>query len=237
MPSEVYRVVASAARYWFLFLGILIVLRSFSWLRKDGRARAKRVKRLPDAGYVGELVVLAGSDELPVGTVLPLPREGVLGSLRSCDVVVPVSGVLSKHVAFTFKTGRGLLVEPFYKGELTANGETLLGRGKPIEMYHGSRLTVGEAVLRMRLFVGVDAMRPVPHRGFSFGEPEWAGVHRQQALKWQTDRFEPIRDEYVQYDDENDYGEYLEYDAYDEEETFDEDEAPLDEAWDERGPY
>ncbi len=220
MPQEIYAVVAMGMRYWFLFLGVLIVLRSFSWLRKDSRDRKRRVKRLPDAGYVGEFVVLAGGEQLPVGTVISLPREGTLGSLRTCDVVVPVEGVLNKHLAFAFKNGKGLFVEPYFKAEFEVDGEANEKMGRPMVLYHGSRLTVGEAVLRMRLFVGVDAPRPVKARGFTpVYEWEESPVHHQQAQLWQTDRFAPITDDY------EDYQQYEEY----------EDEPLYEEEWDERG--
>ena len=155
---------ASAARYWFLFLGVLIVLRCFVWLRRDGRAQKKRMRRLPDAGNVGEFVVLAGSAQLPAGTVLPLPREGVLGSLRLCDVVVPVAGVAGKHVSFSFQNGKGMFVEPFFRGAIDVDGEEARRRGQTLSLRHGSFLRVGEAVLRMRLFVGVDAPMPMTAR-------------------------------------------------------------------------
>lgn len=58
MGSDVYEVISLAARYWFTFLGVLIVWRSFRWLRKDRKAKHRRLKQLPDAGMVGELVVL-----------------------------------------------------------------------------------------------------------------------------------------------------------------------------------
>ena len=205
MPTDIYTLIALAARYWFLFLGILIVWRSFSWLRKDSRLRRKRIKRLPDAGYVGEMVVLAGGGLLPVGTTIPLPREGTIGSLRICDVVVPVEGVLNKHLAFQFRNGKGLFVEPFYKAEFEVDGENGGKRGRPMVLYHGSRLALGDAVLRMRLFVGVDAPRPVKTRGFSAYEPEEDDVYHQQAQKWQTDRFAPVED--MEYDEDPLYDE------------------------------
>jgi len=157
MSGEVYAIVASAARYWFLFLAVIIVLRSFSYLRKDKRLRKKQVKRLPDAGYVGELIVLAGSEDLPEGTALPLPCEGIIGSLRICDVVVPVPGVADRHILFSFVKGHGLEVAPYSRGAFQVDKDSSSGHGKPLMMLHGSRLTIGEAVLRMRLFVGVDA--------------------------------------------------------------------------------
>lgn len=159
MPSELYEILAQGAAYWFAFLGVIIVWRSFAWLRKDGRLRRKRVRQLPDAGLVGELVVLWGSSELPEGTLLPLPKEGVLGSYRGCDVTVPCPGVAGKHLTFRFENGKGLFIEPWVRQEALVDGEPVVHQGRPGLMYHGSRLQVGEAMLRMRLFVGVSTAR------------------------------------------------------------------------------
>ena len=59
--AEVYELVAQAARYWFLFLMAIIVWRSYRWYRRDRRQAKKRLRLLPDAGYVGEMVVLEGA--------------------------------------------------------------------------------------------------------------------------------------------------------------------------------
>ena len=64
MPTEVYEIIAQGARYWFLFLMALIVWRSFRWYRKDRRQYKKRLRLLPDAGYVGELVTIRGNAQL-----------------------------------------------------------------------------------------------------------------------------------------------------------------------------
>ena len=61
LPAEVYELVAQAARYWFLFLMAIIVWRSYRWYRRDRRQAKKRLRLLPDAGYVGEMVVLEGA--------------------------------------------------------------------------------------------------------------------------------------------------------------------------------
>ena len=89
MPSEIYEVVAQGARYWFVFLMALIVWRSYRWYRRDRKQRKKRLRLLPDAGYVGEMVILSGGGELERGAVLPVPREGTLGFLRTNDLCVP----------------------------------------------------------------------------------------------------------------------------------------------------
>ncbi|MBQ8537548.1 MAG: FHA domain-containing protein [Clostridia bacterium] len=207
MPSELYEILAQGASYWFAFLGIVIVWRSFAWLRKDGRLRRKRVRQLPDAGFVGELVVLAGNEQLPEGSLLPLPQEGVLGSLRGCDVVVPEEGVAGKHLTFRFIRGKGLYIEPWLHQTVWVDGEEYGHRGKPPLMYHGSRLQVGEAHLRLRLFMGVETARSA--RRYEEPEPleisrDWREqtlTHHQAVQPWQEYEEAPYEDEPV-YEDE-----------------------------------
>ena len=86
MPLEIYEIVAGAARYWFLFLMVLIVFRSFRWYRKDQKQQKKQLKLMPDAGYIGEMVVVKGHDGLEAGTTLPVAWEGVVGYTRFSDI-------------------------------------------------------------------------------------------------------------------------------------------------------
>lgn len=161
MPEKIYEIISLAARYWFALLGVVIVLQSFTWLRRDRREKHRRLRQLPDAGMIGEMVVIAGSDELPEGASLPVPREGSLGYLRTCDVVVPVEGVAHQHCDFTFIPGKGLHIYPRSGQSVLVDGETVQRRkhSKQHPMHHGSRLEVGEAVLRLRVFVGLEVER------------------------------------------------------------------------------
>ena len=156
MPTEMYEVVAQAARYWFLFLMALIVWRSYRWYVRDRKQRKKRLRLLPDAGFIGELVVVQGSAELPAGLALPVSVEGVLGSVRGCDVYVPVRGVHHQHLWFTYDEEEGLRVEPCARHVAEVDGQRLAGRRAHAYLTHGARLTVGEAVLRMRMFAGFE---------------------------------------------------------------------------------
>lgn len=158
MPENVYEIISLGARYWFAFLGVMIVWRAFRWLRKDRKASHRRLKQLPDAGMIGEMVVLQGSDELPEGTTIPVPRAGVLGFVRSCDIVVPVNGVAARHIDFVFQDGKGLLLSPLHRQTCYMDDTELTHRtkNKRFPMVHGSRLQVGDAVLRLRLFAGLD---------------------------------------------------------------------------------
>ena len=159
MPQDLYSIAALACRYWFAFLGVLIVWRSFSWLRKDRRQQHKRLKTLPDAGMIGELVVLQGSDELPEDSILPVPREGMLGYLRTCDIVVPVGGVARHHLGFVFIDGQGLRVTPRRGSSFMVDGEFIADAraAARFPMRHNSLLTVGDATLKLRLFAGLNA--------------------------------------------------------------------------------
>ncbi len=159
MPADKYELVALVARYWFAFLGVVIVWRSFIWLRSDAKRKRKRLKQLPDAGLVGEMVVLAGSEALPPGSVIPLPREGTMGSLRSCDVSIPCDGVANRHVDFRFVDGVGLVLTPAPRQELIVDGQEAKPNQQEWVMHHGSRLMIGDALLRMRLFMGLETAR------------------------------------------------------------------------------
>lgn len=157
MPKEIYEVVAQGARYWFLFLMVLIVWRSWRWYRKDKRKARKRMKLLPDAGFVGEMVVIEGCEGMHPGDALPLPREGTLGTLRTNDLAIQGEGVARRHLWFRYEEDRGLLVEPFDKNPVTVDKEDFTSRKHPLYMAHGSCLYVGGAVLRLRLFMGFES--------------------------------------------------------------------------------
>lgn len=203
MQANVYEIISLGARYWFAFLGALIVWRAFRWLRKDRRAKHSRLKNLPDAGMIGEMVVLEGSDQLPEGTLLPVPRAGVLGFVRSCDIVVPVEGVSPRHVDFVFQPGKGLLLFPLRGATCVADDVELTHRSatKKYPLVHGSVLQVGQAVLRLRLFAGLDteyrATRPYepPYAPYEPEQmpPDWAEppYAPEQQTFWETPPEQP----------------------------------------------
>lgn len=158
LDAKVYEVLALAMRYFFALIGVMIVWRSFSWLRKDRRQKHRRLKQLPDAGTIGILTVESGSRELRPGEIIPVPHEGVLGYLRTCDVVVPVDDVATMHLDFTFADGKGLYILPRRGCEAWVDGVLLLNRRDSMRhpMLHGSVLQVGQAVLRLGIFAGLN---------------------------------------------------------------------------------
>lgn len=154
-----YEIFALFMRYVFVALGGLILWRSFRWLRKDARAYRKEIKSLPDAGLVGEMV------DMNTGKSYPLPREGVLGASRSCDIRVTDGVLSSRHLTFLFVEGKGLAIRPLGQNNVTLDGEMLFGTGYAL---HGTRLEAGSVTLRVRLFAGLN----VPRRVLYQDDPE-----------------------------------------------------------------
>ena len=187
MPDEIYELIAQGARYWFVFLMALIVWRSWRWYRKDKRKARKRLKLLPDAGFVGEMVVVQAAGSLRIGQTMPVPREGTLGTSRSNDLCLPVPGVSKKHLWFRFDDGEGLMMEPFGRLPFTVDGASFSSRRDPLYMAHGSRLCIGEAVLRLRLFAGFECIGRAPRYSEaapSQSEPEQEAAQQAAYQQW-----------------------------------------------------
>ena len=159
MSEELYRVLALSARYLFVLLAVLIVIRAFLRMLSDRITRRAELRRLPNAGLMGEFIVISGFGELPEGQAIPVPREGILGSVRSADIFVPCPGVRRSHLFFSFERGRGLLVHPLSGSEALVNSVRVNCKSRPesTSLTHGSFLQVGSAVLRLRMFAGLDS--------------------------------------------------------------------------------
>ena len=179
VSPEIYAVLSTASRWLFAFFALMLLFFAFAWHHSDRKERRDRFKNLPGAGTVGELVVLSGSNELAPDTWFPVPREGVLGSLRSCDLVVPCPGVRSQHLDFSWQDGTGLLIRPRIGCEVLVDGVPVSRRGSFADapLLHGSTLQVGTAVLRLQLFSALShTNRPyVPQSAAPAQEPgPWA---------------------------------------------------------------
>ena len=163
VSTGIYNALAVGSRWLFAFIALLLLLFAYSWFLSGKKQRRERLRNLPGAGTIGELIVISGSDELPPDTWFPVPREGVLGSLRSCDLVVPCPGVRARHLDFSWQDGTGLLIRPRSGCEALVDGNPA-DRRTPgsVPLIHGSFLQVGSAVLRLQLFSALDhTNRPV----------------------------------------------------------------------------
>ena len=170
MSGDAYEILALLMRYVFAVIGALIVFRSFIWLRKDARAYRKEMRSLPDAGLIGEMV------DLDTGKAQPLPREGVIGSSRECDIRVKGDYVLRRHARFEFEEGKGLKIIPSRRGLTLLGGVEMRGPGWAL---HGTQIGIGSHTLRVRLFAGLNVPMPA-----AYPEPDTILDAEDEEIPW-----------------------------------------------------
>ncbi len=82
VSPEIWNVLFLLSRWLFVILAVVILVSALGWLASDRRARKERLRALPGAGTVGELVVLSGSDRLPAQTWFPVRSAPAIWSFR-----------------------------------------------------------------------------------------------------------------------------------------------------------
>ncbi len=159
MQDAAYELVSMGLRYLFVLLLLLMLLRTFGLMRRDGRAWRRTLRQLPDAGLVGELVDLA------TGRGYPLSREGMIGSGRSCDIRLP--GLRRREMEFLFRPGKGLRLMPAHKKTNASLDGERFSRVNDIAL-HGTVLEIRDVACRFRLFAGLGLpIRQTPQRPLS----------------------------------------------------------------------
>ena len=199
VTPELYSTVSLVARWLFAFFALMLLLFAFSWHHSERKEQRERFRNLPGAGTVGELLVLSGSDELPQDTWFPVPREGILGSLRSCDLVSPCPGVRSQHLDFSWQDRTGLLVRPRLGCDIVVDG-VLVDRREAadgVPLLHGSVLQVGSAVLRLQLFAALSHTNrtfspAVPMQPASPAAAAWTPQPQPQPMQPQPAQPQPM---------------------------------------------
>lgn len=146
MSSELYAIVALAARYWFAALILVVAVRAWRMTVKDSR-RAKLLRDWsPEAGCVGQFVVGPGRGKKQ--NAVPVPREGVLGSSNRADICLKGRDIRRYHFSFEFRPG-GLLVRPRPRAQVVLNGQFT---GEKLFVQDGDTLTLGKTKLLLVLF-------------------------------------------------------------------------------------
>ena len=151
MSRDLYEIIAMLMRYIFVIIGALILLRAYIWLRRDAKAYRKEMKALPDAGFVGEIV------DLQTQKSQPLPREGIIGKGRNCDICLKYHGVKRCHALFSFEDGKGIKIMPRRRRSTRMEGVEVGAAGYAL---HGTQMELGDAVIRIRLFAGLNVPHP-----------------------------------------------------------------------------
>ena len=177
LPENIWNVLHTISRYLFPLLAVSLVFLVLIYILSESSVRRKKIRGLPGSGTIGELVVLSGGQDLDINTWFPVPREGVLGSIRSCDLVIPCPGVHNKHLDFSWQDGQGLLIRPRTGCEVLINGVPVNCRtnASAVPLTHGSVLQIGSAVLRLHLFAALDNT-PAPVQGTIPGIPGYSEI-------------------------------------------------------------
>lgn len=158
-------------RYVFIFLAFMVVYRALNWILRDYHLRRQVVQKLPDAGYIGAFYVMSGeSRRMEAGDEINLPCEGTLGSARACDVCVHHSSVPAKAAIFWLEKD-GLHMVPADPEGFLADG-THVGSGDEAVLLHGASVCVGEVLLQLRLFSGVELLGAMDADGEPYVTPE-----------------------------------------------------------------
>jgi len=163
LQAPAYELVSMGLRYWFVLLAVFLLWRAYRLMRQDRRDYRRTLRQLPDAGLVGEVV------DLQENRGIPLPREGMMGSGRSCDVRVP--GLKRREVEFIFRPGRGVRLIPVHRRHgASLDGQAL--RAADAFALHGTVLEIRDRSFRFRLFAGLDLPERVPPAPPPRPEPE-----------------------------------------------------------------
>ena len=145
MNSDLYALIALAARYWFVALIVALLFRGWRMTVADNR-RAKLLREwMGQTGCVGELILNPGSKKR---VSHPIPREGVLGSGFSADVRIRHRDVERAHAHFELREG-GLLMKPLGRASLSVGGGFT---GEAVFLQDGDVLTIGKLQLMLVLF-------------------------------------------------------------------------------------
>ena len=145
MSSDLYALVALAARYWFVALIVMVLFRAWRMTVADNR-RAKLLRAwMGQTGCVGEWILNPGSKKR---VSYPIPREGVLGSARSADVRIRHRDMRRAHAHFELREG-GVLVRPLGRAQLSVGGGHT---GGTVFLQDGDVLTIGRLQLMLVLF-------------------------------------------------------------------------------------
>lgn len=141
MSNETYEILALAARYWFIALAALMVIRGWRSSVRDNR----NAKILRDwaggAGCVGELVVvedgIRSKKRSLRGKRFQVPAEGLIGSGGTADIRLKHADVRRKHIWMTYRPGRMMLTlmgKAQAEMPVTPDGKRILREGDQLSI-------------------------------------------------------------------------------------------------------
>ncbi|MBQ2957162.1 MAG: hypothetical protein IJE08_11945 [Clostridia bacterium] len=161
MSSETYEILALAARYWFIALAVLFVIKGWRVSVKDNRNAKVLRDWAGGAGCVGELLVLEDGVRSKKrslrGARLPVPMEGLIGSGGTADIRIKHPDVRRKHIWFAYQPGKMTLTlvgKAQADMPVTPDGRRILREG--------DQLTIGRLKMTMVFYSIEDASAASP---------------------------------------------------------------------------
>jgi hypothetical protein len=97
LSSELYELVALAARYWFALLAVLILYRGWRASVNDNRVAKLLRDRSARSNCIGELVALDAGGEGVIARY-PVPRECMMGSSGVADIRITAPSMQKRHL-------------------------------------------------------------------------------------------------------------------------------------------
>ena len=158
MRENLYELVALGARYFFVALMLLIVIRAWRIAIIDSRRAAKLRRWAPETGVIGEFQVLDGDERARKGMVYPVIREGLIGRSRKADIRLRSHSVHVRHAYFEMAAD-GLRLRTVGAARMDAGQ----GRARHIALKDGDTLLVGRVRL-MLVLSGTPAEEPPRER-------------------------------------------------------------------------
>ena len=138
MSESAYELLALAARYWFVFLMLLVVLHGWRSCVTANR-RSKLLRSMTgDASCVGELLVVRAQGHARLlDKRFAVPAEGVLGRARVADVRINHRAIERRHLWLRYTDGY-LTLRPLGKAGFSAprtpDGRFILCDGDQLEI-------------------------------------------------------------------------------------------------------
>ncbi len=158
MSENLYELIALGARYFFVALMLLIVIRAWRITIIDSRRAAKLRRWAPETGVIGEFQVLDGDERARKGMIYPVIREGLIGRSRKADIRLRSRSVHVRHAYFEMAED-GLRLRAAGAARVDAGQ----GRTRHLALKDGDTLRVGRVRLLLVLNeAGTAVMQPPP---------------------------------------------------------------------------
>jgi hypothetical protein len=143
--SGVYEAASLAMRYWFLIVGVIVLLGVTSISIKE--YRDKRYVLGMAKSSIGYLAVVSGPDEIR-GTRLQLMTHNTIGRSHRANIMLSDRSVEKAHAQIYLAEDNGVYLTRLGAGEVTANGARVADF---VRLKTGDIVCFGNIVVRVYL--------------------------------------------------------------------------------------